>query len=49
MVNMIVAIILYFSAFSLIVSQYVSKFLKKRKEGKELSIIEEEAPKEGVL
>lgn len=49
MVNMIVAIILYFSAFSLIVSQYVSKFLKKRKEGKELSIIEEEAPKEEVL
>ncbi len=49
MVNMIVAIILYFSAFSLIVSQYISRFLKKRKEEKEKRNAEKETLEEEAV
>lgn len=49
MVNMIVAIILYFSAFSLIVSQYVAKILKKRKEEKAAKLAGNEALEEEKL
>lgn len=49
MVNMIVAIILYFSAFSLIVSQYVARLLKKRKEEKAEKLAETEATKEEIV
>lgn len=49
MVNMIVAIILYFSAFSLIVSQYVARLLKKRKEEKAEKLAETETKKEETV
>ncbi|MGI6360024.1 MAG: ABC transporter permease [Acholeplasmatales bacterium] len=49
MVNMVVAIILYFSAFSLIVSQYAARFLKKRKEEKAQRLAEKETLEEEAV